>query len=206
MIDTETTGLDEAEGRIVELAIVVAEAGKVVAVHHWMLNPGMPIPEAATAVHGIRDQDVARAPSFADVAVEVATALEGALPAAYNASFDRRFVEAEWARTGLSVRPPALDPATRWIDPYVWARLIQRYERGKKRLGDVAGRLGLSAAESHRATADAELALKVLFALARDRRVPATYGELLDRQAVVAEEQEADFQRWLATRPARAAQ
>lgn len=202
IIDCETTGLTD-EDRIVELAVVIGERGVVVGQHHWLINPGRPIPEEATAIHKIKDSDVVRAPTFAEAAIEIASAIDGAIPAAYNASFDRRFVTAEWRRASFPVPPPFLAQQEPWIDPYVWARLIQKYAKGKKRLGDVAGRLGLKAAESHRAAADAELALQVLLALARDSRVPGRYGPLLEQQERLAVEQERDFQAWLARQPRR---
>jgi len=71
MVDTETTGRDAAEDHIVELAVVVGQAGKVISRDTWLINPGVPIPAETTKVHGIRDEDVADKPPFADVVDEI---------------------------------------------------------------------------------------------------------------------------------------
>ena len=199
VVDVETTGLND-DDRIVELAVVIGERGVVVDTKHWLLNPGRPIPPEATAVHRIRDVDVARAPTFAEIAVEVGEALEGAIPAAFNAPFDRKFVEREWRAASLPRAPFFLAPETQWLDPLVWARQLQKYEKGKK-LGDVARRLGIDAGEAHRATADAEAALRVIHAFARNRNLPEAYGALVARQVELAAAQEADFAAWKARNP-----
>ena len=53
-----------------------------------LVNPGRPIPQEATDVHKITDDDVKDAPTFEGVAAEVAAMLAGCVPAAYNAAFD----------------------------------------------------------------------------------------------------------------------
>ena len=63
VIDIETTGIGEKH-RIVELAGVKFCGDKIVDVFDTYVDPGMPIPPYATAVHGIRDADVADAPSI----------------------------------------------------------------------------------------------------------------------------------------------
>jgi DNA polymerase-3 subunit epsilon len=196
MIDVETTGKDPAIDRIVELAIVRGQHGAVVSRSAWLINPGRPIPADATAVHGIQDADVSDKPSFADVAREVMGSLQNAVPAAYNASFDRGFLHAELART--SVAEP-LAPAHRrgvaWIDPLIWARYLQAQERSRA-LGDVAARLGVELDQAHRATADAEAALLVLYRFQPDARVPSTYGALIQEQTRIARAQEEARQMW----------
>src|SRR5699024_10510098 len=100
VIDVETTGLDPERERIVEIAIVRADAhGRPI--DHWAtrLNPGIPM--RATHVHGITDADVAGAPRFADLAVTIGTALQGAVVVAHNAEFDVAFLQSEFARAGM---------------------------------------------------------------------------------------------------------
>lgn len=100
VIDVETTGLDPERERIVEIAIVRAdEHGRPI--DHWVarLNPGIPM--RATHVHGITDADVAGAPRFADLAVTIGTALQGAVVVAHNAEFDVAFLQSEFARAGM---------------------------------------------------------------------------------------------------------
>ena len=68
IIDIETTGLNPATDRILELAVIkfTPTGERLSAVQR--INPCIPIPATATALHGIRDVDVANEPSFADVA------------------------------------------------------------------------------------------------------------------------------------------
>ena len=65
VIDSETTGLDPAKARIVELAVVSLKNGKLAQDGgvRLLINPGEPIPPAATAIHGIADEAVAGAPA-----------------------------------------------------------------------------------------------------------------------------------------------
>jgi DNA polymerase III subunit epsilon len=133
------------------------------------------------------------------VVAEIVEALRGAIPAAYNAGFDRGFVLAELRRAGLPTDDPTAPPALRsnveWLDPLVWARHIQRKEKSKT-LGDVAERLGIKIENAHRASDDAEAALRVMYALAEDARVPKLYGGLMKEQRRLWRLQEQDFARW----------
>ena len=58
VIDTETTGIDPTAARVVELAAVKFRNGEPTARHGMRLNPGIPIPNEATAIHKITDEDV----------------------------------------------------------------------------------------------------------------------------------------------------
>ena len=180
MIDVETTGKDASVDRVVEVGIVVARGGAIVERKNWLVNPGRPIPKEASEVHKITDDAVKDAPTFAHVAREVAEALSGHVPAAYNASFDRAFLTNELARAGLSMQRDV-----EWLDPLVWARELQQGEKSRA-LGEVAARLGIALENAHRASDDAEAALKVLFALGRDMRLPRTYGALVQEQRRLA--------------------
>jgi DNA polymerase III subunit epsilon len=182
LIDVETTGRDAERDRVVELGIVVGRNGKVESRHNWLINPGMPIAAEAQAVHGISDADVKDAPSFAAIAAEVEAIFASAVPAAYNAAFDRGFLLAEFARAGRDVtKTKALARAAQWIDPLVWAREIHSDEKSRA-LGDVAARLGIQLENAHRAKDDAEAALMVLYTLGREQRVPKSYGALVQEQ------------------------
>ena len=80
-IDVETTGLDPAKARIVEIAAVRLSAGKLDAhpVFHHRIRPGEPIPAAATGIHGIDDAAVAAAPVFAELWPEISALIGGAI-------------------------------------------------------------------------------------------------------------------------------
>jgi DNA polymerase-3 subunit epsilon len=190
LIDVETTGRDASVDRVVEVGIAVARGGAVVERKNWLIHPRRPIPKEASDVHKITDEDVREAPPFEAVAHEIAAAIMGCVPAAYNAPFDRAFLANEVARAALTVGPvpPALQKGVEWIDPLVWARELQPEERSRA-LGEVAARLGISLVNAHRASDDAEAALRVMLALAADPRVPSTYGALVQEQRRLALDQ-----------------
>jgi len=66
--DLETTGTDIANDRIVEISLVKLFPDGREEVNTFRINPGIPIPEGATTIHGITDADVADKPSFSDLA------------------------------------------------------------------------------------------------------------------------------------------
>jgi DNA polymerase III subunit epsilon len=198
LIDVETTGMDSSNDRVVEIGIVIARGGEIVDRKNWLVNPGRPIPKEATDVHKITDDDVKDAPAFAAVASEIAAALAGCVPAAYNASFDRAFLGSETARAGVTdALPPALRRNVDWVDPLVWARELQQGERSRA-LGEVAARLGITLENAHRASDDAEAALRVMLALGRDVRVPRTYAALVQeqRRLAMAQADERRLNKW----------
>jgi DNA polymerase-3 subunit epsilon len=182
----------------VEVGVWCFHKGEHTATHNWLVNPGMPIPEQARNVHGITDEMVASEPHFDAVAAEVIAVLKGHLPVAYNAPFDRKFLHAEMARTSIrGKKPPATDPAVTWVDPLVWVRELQKYEKSKK-LGAVCERMGIELNDAHRAWADAEATGKVLMGLAE--QMPKNYGELIRIQDQYAAQQEAEMAAWRSRR------
>lgn len=104
-IDIETTGLDPRTDRICEIAIVrFSGDGHIVSEYSTLINPQRKI--GATEIHGLTDDDVAGAPTFAQVADEIARHLAGAVIVAHNLEFEDRFMAAEFSR--------ARYPAPRW--------------------------------------------------------------------------------------------
>jgi DNA polymerase-3 subunit epsilon len=195
VIDFETTGLSPETDRIIEIGVACFAAGELTHLKHWLVNPGMPIPEQARAVHGIGDADVAEAPTFTQIAVELTQLLQAHLPVAYNASFDRAFFHAELERAGFSTRsddmPAACSSEVEWLDPLVWVRELYRDDKSRK-LTDIAARLGIALERAHRAASDAETTGRVLLALAD--RMPQSYGEVIGLQGQYAARQEIDLQ------------
>jgi DNA polymerase-3 subunit epsilon len=183
VIDTETTGLDAEVDRVVEVACVVYHRGVEVERVSLFVNPGRPIPKASSDVTGIDDETVKDAPPFAAIAEQILTLLNGAVPLAYNAEYDRKVLQAEMARCGINLpqMPPALRRNVEWLDPLIWARELQRAEKSRA-LSEVATRLGIELGQSHRATDDALVAYNVFCAFRRDPRVPKTYGALIQEQ------------------------
>ncbi len=200
VLDFETTGTDSSVDRVIEIGLVGFRGSELEFREALLVQPGIPIPEESRAIHGITDEELEGAPSFADALPRVLALLEGRLPVAYNAAFDRGFLLAEVERargTGalasVAVLPPALRPDVQWIDPLVWAREILKDQKSR-RLGDVAAHLGIPLEQAHRAAGDAEATGRVLFALAR--QMPVAYGELVRVQGKYAAFQDAERSRF----------
>lgn len=99
VFDIEATGLNKRTDRIVALALVRYEPIGTAEQVHYLLNPGVPIPEETTAIHGITDEDVKDAPTFAEMAEVIARHFEGADLAGYNIlGYDIQMLTEEFAR------------------------------------------------------------------------------------------------------------
>lgn len=112
VLDTETTGLDVNNDRVVSIG-AVRMVGERVFRHvtfHQLCNPHRPIPPAATRVHHITDDDVADAPEFAAVWRNCLPLLGGTVMVGYNIPFDIAMLRHESHRAGLPWQePPFLD-------------------------------------------------------------------------------------------------
>lgn len=103
--DLETTGIDPATDRIVEISVLRVETDGSEEIRTRRINPERPIPAAATAVHGISDADVRDAPTFREIARGLHAFLEGADLAGYNVSrFDAPLLAREFADCGFDLR------------------------------------------------------------------------------------------------------
>lgn len=143
--DTETTGVDVDHDRIVTAALVRRDAAGT-HVRTWLIDPGVPIPEAASAIHGIstehaRTHGVAPRGALDEIATQIADAVRDGVPVvAYNASYDLCLLEAELQRHGLPTVEDRLGGALRpVIDPLVLDRAEDRFRRGKRKLVDLCG-------------------------------------------------------------------
>jgi DNA polymerase-3 subunit epsilon len=101
-IDLETTGINVTTDRIVELSVLkISPNGK----EEWMstrVNPEIAVPPKSTAIHGIRDEDVADSPTFREIAKNLASFLEGCDLAGYNAiKFDIPVLAEEFLRVNI---------------------------------------------------------------------------------------------------------
>ncbi|KFC01088.1 phage protein [Trabulsiella guamensis ATCC 49490] len=101
ILDTETTGLGR-DARIVEIAIINC-AGETLL--NTLINPGIHIPQEATAIHGITDEMVKDAPSWRETERQVITLL-GNRWVAYNAKFDAGMIEQEMCVPVTGMREP----------------------------------------------------------------------------------------------------
>jgi DNA polymerase-3 subunit epsilon len=167
VLDLETTGVDPAADRVVELAVLTLVPCGRQELFHRRVNPGVSIPPAATAVHGITDADVAAAPPFAAVAPELFATLHGSDLAGFGiGTFDLPLLAAEFARCGFPFRVArrrVIDVLTlyrRW-HPRNLASAVREY-------------LGRDHVDAHSAAADARAAAEVLDRLVGRHALPPT--------------------------------
>lgn len=161
--DLETTSTDPFAARIVT-ACVAPEGG---AARRWLVDPGIPIPTEAAAIHGVTTETArlrgsdARG-SVSEIALELTSHWQGgAVVVIYNAAYDLRVLTEELKRHRL----PALEVGA-VIDPLVLWRNAERYRKGKKRLSDAVVRFGITSSSAHEAESDARAAVSVARALA----------------------------------------
>ncbi|MGW2560433.1 exonuclease domain-containing protein [Streptomyces sp. NPDC001514] len=205
--DLETTGTDPLDARIVTAAVVVVRGGETTERRTWLADPGIRIPEQASAIHGISSERAAAEGRPArEVADEIASTLadhwaQGIPVVAYNAAFDLTLLSAELARHGLPslserLGGGAIGPV---VDPYTIDRAVDRYRRGKRTLEAVCAEYGVVLDDAHEALADALAAVRVAHAIAtRHASVAAlTPAELHARQVRWYAEWAVDFQAFL---------
>ena len=100
--DLETTGINITKDRIVEISLLKVHPNGKEEVKSRRINPEMPIPPQATAIHGITDDDVKDCPTFKQIAKSLADQLEGCDLAGFNSSrFDVPMLSEEFLRAGV---------------------------------------------------------------------------------------------------------
>lgn len=164
--DVETTGLDPYSDRIVELGAVVFENGQPITQFSTLVNPGMPIPPAATSVNHITNEMLSEAPLetqiYPQLIVFLGDALQGETPiCAHNARFDIGFLRVTLQRLGFS-------GDISYIDTLGLSRKYLTLNDYKQ--GTVATHYGLINENSHRAASDAMVCGKILWELIKERQ------------------------------------
>ena len=102
--DLETTGINIASDRIVEISYLKVDLNGKETSKTLRVNPGIPIPEKVTAIHGISNEDVKDAPGFNEVAKSLAKDFEGCDLAGYNSvKFDIPLLAEEFLRAGVDI-------------------------------------------------------------------------------------------------------
>ena len=102
--DLETTGTNINSDRIVEISYLKIYPNGKEETKTMRINPEMHIPESATAVHGIHDEDVAHCPRFKEVAASIARDIEGCDLAGFNSNrFDIPVLAEEFLRAGVDI-------------------------------------------------------------------------------------------------------
>ena len=104
IFDLETTGTNITSDRIVEIAMIKIHPDGQEEKFCKRVNPGIPIPEEITAIHGISNEDIKNEPTFNEIVDDVITFLESADLGGYNSNkFDIPVLAEEIMRTGRSV-------------------------------------------------------------------------------------------------------
>ncbi len=102
--DLETTGINIASDRIVEISYLKVDLNGNESTKTLRLNPEMPIPEKVVAIHGISNEDVKDAPTFNEVAKSIARDFEGCDLGGYNSvRFDIPLLAEEFLRSGVDI-------------------------------------------------------------------------------------------------------
>ena len=163
VLDTETTGLS-ATDEIVQIGIVDGDGATV---FNQLIKPTIPIPGAASAIHGIYARDVADAPSYKAVYIRLSTLLAGQLVVAYNMDFDWRMIQ----QTGARYRLPDLRTGKRDCAMKQYARFKgARHKNGRNyvwhKLGSAARQEGLNVTKAHDALDDARTTLALIRSMA----------------------------------------
>ena len=171
VIDFETTGLSPAMGdRATEVAIVLVENGNVVDRFQSLMNAGVHIPAFITSLTGISNAMVATAPDAGTVMLDASRFVGNAPMVAHNASFDRRFWQAELARAGAAA-----------TQPFACTMLVARRlypQAPSHKLGVLVDYHHLPrGGRAHRALADAEMAASLLGQIQHDLRTRYRVGK-----------------------------
>ena len=170
--DLETTGVSTSNDRIVQIALIGAEADGSTVHYDVLVNPQRPIPMGASRVHGIFDSEVRGEPVFKHFAAELFTLMDGAVIVGHNArKFDMPLLDNEYYRCGMV--PPK---------PFVILDTLEAVRRLKvprpHNLGAQCAQHGIDLSNAHDAAADAAASLLLLWKLMRDH--PSSFRRSLD--------------------------
>jgi DNA polymerase III subunit epsilon len=166
ILDTETTGLHPGQGdRLVEIGCIELINRRPTGNHlHFYINPERSMPEAAAAIHGLRDDFLKDKPVFADVAEQIASYAKDAEVIIHNAAFDLGFLDMEFKRLNM-------EPFSRIINGVIDTLTdAQRMFPGKRnRLDDLCNRFGIKNDHRtlHGALLDAKLLAEVYLSMTR---------------------------------------
>ncbi len=156
VFDTETTGLHPEGGdKIIEIALHRIEPDGTIVQYSQLLDPQRTIEDKVTQITGISADDLIGAPTFGDIRHHVSHLLTGAVVVAHNATFDTRFLEAEYKLHG---ELPPIQPV---IDTLGLAK--DNFTFPNNKLTTIAEALQLNVrSDAHRAFADVEMTVAAL--------------------------------------------
>ncbi len=146
-VDIETNGLSHISGRVIEVAAIRVESGKVTKKFTSLVDPETALPYFITNLTGITTNDLKGAPTFSHIADELAEVLEGAVFVAHNVRFDYSFLKQEFKRVNRNFLPKQLCTVK-------LSRALYPHERSHK-LQSLIERHNFSYGKRHRAYDDA---------------------------------------------------
>jgi DNA polymerase-3 subunit epsilon len=174
ILDTETTGLEPAEGhRIVEIgAVELFNHMPTGRTFHQYINPLRPMPKEAFEVHGLGDDFLRDKPVFKAIGQAFLDFIEDSTLVIHNAAFDMKFLNAELGWAGL----PSL-PVERALDTLLIAR--KRFPGSPASLDALCRRFGVdnSSREKHGALLDSEILAEVYLELVGGRQPDLVLAE-----------------------------
>ena len=176
VLDIETTGLKMGKDRILELAAVKIQDGKIQDEFSTFVDPEMRIPPESIKIHGIRDDMVEGAPKLQQVMERLADFAKGHVVCAHNASFDLGFLR-------LAARQTGVELPTQVLDTLSLSRALLPELKSHK-LDKVCKRLGVALDKHHRALFDTRataLMLDKLLTMAKEERGLQSLSELNER-------------------------
>lgn len=202
VFDLETTGIDVETSRIVSAHVGVIDAdGDPIERRSWLADPGIEIPEQASAVHGITTERArAEGRPAAEVVAEIVTELRllaarGIPITIFNAPYDLSLLNRESRRYGIA---PLATPNP-VIDPLVLDKALDRWRKGKRTLEAAALVYGVILDDAHDAAADAVAAGRVAQAIGRryESQLDTDVLALHRNQVAWCAEQAASFQDYM---------
>ena len=173
IVDIETTGGSARNNRIIEIAVLRVENGRIVQEFTSLVNPGSRIPPYITSITGITDNDVADAPYFEDIAAKLSMLFDGALFMAHHAIFDFSFVKRQMEGCGYSFKP-------RLLCSVKLSRALYPHHEGHS-LEKIITRHHIRVSERHRAFDDAK-AVYDFVTLAYAEHGGALFAEAVHKQ------------------------
>ena len=213
--DTETTGVDVTQDRVVTAAIVRVDRHGVIdrtVSRTWLVNPGIEIPDEASAVHGISTEQARADGVDPSEAVPQIVGMLGHLCTSaplvvMNAPFDLTILDHELVRLGLGHLVDHLAVPPRIVDPMVLDRHYDERRSGRRRLEDLCHIYqtpldelrSVAFKDAHTAGADAVAATLIVRRMAQlhGGLRKSTVDELQRAQARWHAERAEDFERFL---------